>query len=37
MLTHGCTPFMKRIDMAFEKAIKLKQYRKLVGHEAQAK
>ena len=36
MLTRGCEPFVKKIEAAFESAIKLKQYRKLAGHEAQA-
>lgn len=36
MLTHGCEPFLKKIDAAFERAVKLKQYLKLAGHEARA-
>lgn len=34
MLTFGCEPFIKRIETAFETAVKLKQHRKMVGMDA---
>jgi hypothetical protein len=34
MLTHGCDPFMKRIEAAFETAIQLRQHRRLAGLDA---
>jgi hypothetical protein len=37
MLTHGCEPFLKKIEMAFEDTVKLAQYRKLAGLDAPPK
>jgi len=31
MLTHGCEPFIRKIEAAFETAVKLKQHRRLAG------
>jgi hypothetical protein len=33
MLTHGCEPFLKKVEQAFEKEHRLKQFRKVVGLE----
>jgi hypothetical protein len=35
MLIFGCEPFIKKIEVAFETAVKLKQHRKLVGLDEQ--
>lgn len=34
MLTHGCEPFLKKIEAAFDMTVKLAQFRKLAGLDA---
>jgi len=34
MLTHGCEPFIKRIEQAVEHSVNLAQHRKLAGLDA---
>jgi hypothetical protein len=34
MLTHGCEPFIKKIEAAFENVVNLAQHRKIAGLDA---
>jgi hypothetical protein len=34
MLTHGCEPFIKRIEQAVEHSVSLAQHRKMAGIDA---